>query len=152
MEKNKLRIFIDMDGVLANFEKAMLKHPDYGTKGWKPDEVLDFSTFEVISGAKEAVSEFLELGHEVFIASTAPWRNPQAWAHKRLWIEEHFPALKRKLILTHRKDFLIGDILIDDSTYRGQTEFDGTFMHFGKHFDWTMVRNTVRTITNLEIN
>ena len=45
-----------------------------------------------------------------------------------------------------------GDILVDDSTYRGQYDFEGTFMHFGKHYDWDMVVNSVETITNLPIH
>ena len=48
--KDKLRIFIDMDGVLADFQKAADLIPDWAPEHDKkhPDEVLDFSTFEVI--------------------------------------------------------------------------------------------------------
>ena len=38
---------------------------------------------------------------------------------------------KRKLILTHRKDLLIGDVLIDDSRWRGQPDFQGKWIWFG---------------------
>ena len=31
----KLTIFIDMDGVLANFDKAKRSHPDFEKKGFK---------------------------------------------------------------------------------------------------------------------
>ena len=40
---NKLRIYIDMDGVLSNFDKASQEHPSNGIKGYSPDLVLDFS-------------------------------------------------------------------------------------------------------------
>mgnify|MGYP001330570473 CR=1 FL=1 len=143
-----LRIFIDMDGVLANFEKAAAQHPDIK----RPDLHLDFSKFEPMPSAIDAVKKIIAMGHDVFIATTPPWNNPDAWGQKRNWIEEHLPQLKRKMFLTHRKDLLKGDILVDDSTYRGQYDFDGTFMHFGKHYDWDMVVNSIQTITNLPIH
>tara|TARA_R110000782_G_scaffold62337_3_gene128178 strand:+ start:108 stop:593 length:486 start_codon:yes stop_codon:yes gene_type:complete len=149
--KDKLTIFIDMDGVLANFEKAAktLKEKlpmDLGNI--KPDEVLDFSTFEVMPGAKDAVAKFIEVGYDVFIATTPPWNNPDAWGQKRNWIEEHFPALKRKMFLTHRKDLLMGDVLIDDTTYRGQKDFKGHFFHFGqKDLDWNAIVEILTTNT-----
>ena len=157
MEKNKLfeapncsklTIFLDMDGVLANFEKAAAQIPDVK----RPDEVLDFSTFEPMPGAIDAVEKIIAMGHDVFIATTPPWNNPSAWGQKRDWVEEHLPQLKRKMFLTHRKDLLKGDILVDDSTYRGQYDFEGTFMHFGKHFDWDMVVNTIEQITKLQLD
>ena len=141
--KNKLTIFIDMDGVLANFEKAA-ETLQPGTT--RPDLKLDFSTFEPMPGAKDAVATFIEAGHEVFIATTPPWNNPDAWGQKRNWVEEHFPALKRRMFLTHRKDLLMGDILIDDTTYRGQRDFKGSFFHFGKNgMDWKMVKEILTT-------
>jgi 5'(3')-deoxyribonucleotidase len=140
--KKKLTIFIDMDGVLADFKKAADVMPDVKN----PDEVLDFSKFEVMPGAKKAVAKIIAMGHDVFIASTPPWNNPDAWGQKRNWIEEHFPALKRKVFLTHRKDLLIGDILIDDTTYRGQKDFNGTFLHFGQNeLDWATISTMLGT-------
>ena len=126
----RLRIFIDMDGVLANFDKAKRNHPDFKKKGFRPDLTLDFSKFEPMPGALEAVKDLIEMGHDLFIATTPPWNHPDAWGQKRHWVEEHLPQLKRKMFLTHRKDLLIGDVLIDDSTYRGQRDFKGTFIHF----------------------
>jgi 5'(3')-deoxyribonucleotidase len=87
-----------------------------------------------MEGAIEALAE-LNADHEIFIASTPPWTRPEVWGHKREWLEEHFPYLKRKLILTHRKDLLIGDILIDDTRFRGQPDFQGNWFWFNK--DWS---------------
>ena len=126
----KLTIFIDMDGVLANFDKAKQSHPDFEKRGFRPDLTLDFSKFEPMPDALESVKELIEMGHDLFIATTPPWNHPDAWGQKRHWVEEHLPQLKRKMFLTHRKDLLIGDVLIDDSTYRGQRDFKGTFIHF----------------------
>ena len=145
----KLTIFIDMDGVLANFDKAKRSHPDFEKKGFRPDLTLDFSKFEPIPGALEAVKDLIEMGHDLFIATTPPWNHPDAWGQKRHWVEEHLPQLKRKMFLTHRKDLLIGDVLIDDSTYRGQRDFKGTFMHFrpNEGLDWDFCVKTIGGIT-----
>ena len=143
----KLRIFIDMDGVLADFQKAANDLPKDIAH---PDLVLDFSKFDPIPGAREGVDKLLDMGHDLFIASTPPWNNPAAWGQKRDWINKHFPELKRKVFLTHRKDLLDGDILIDDTTYRGQLDFKGTFIHFGKDGQyWPFVSNQINELTKV---
>ena len=132
---NKLTIYIDMDGVLTNFDKAADEHPSNGIKGYRPDLILDFSTFEPIKGAIDGVKKLEEMGHDLFIATTPPWNHPDAWGQKRNWVEKHLPTLKRKMVLTHRKDLLIGDILIDDSRWRGQPDFKGDWFWFNKDWD-----------------
>ena len=123
-----------MDGVIANFKKAA----DEG--GWKhrPDKNVDYRNLEIMPGANEALMKLNE-DFDIFIASTPPWARPDMWGAKREWLEEHFPWLTRKLILTHRKDLLIGDILIDDSRWRGQPDFQGDWLWFGtsqRCLDW----------------
>ena len=130
----KKTIFIDMDGVIANFAKAAEEG------GWKhrPDKHVNFGELEVMPGAEEALRK-LNQDFDIFIASTPPWDRPDMWGAKREWIAKHFPYLKRKLILTHRKDLLIGDILIDDSRWRGQPDFQGQWLWFGSNqrcLDW----------------
>ena len=129
-----MRIYIDMDGVISDFQKAAKE----GGFNKRPDLYVDYRNLEVIEGAIESVAK-LNADHEIFIASTPPWTRPEVWGHKREWLEEHFPYLKRKLILTHRKDLLIGDILIDDSRWRGQPDFKGQWLWFGtaqRCLDW----------------
>ena len=131
---NKYRIFIDMDGVISDFEKASNEYQRIHGKTNRPDKYVDYRNLDVIEGAKSSV-ECLAYDFDVFIASTPPWTRPEVWGHKREWIEEHFPYLKRKIILTHRKDLLIGDILIDDSRYRGQPDFQGEWYWFNKNWN-----------------
>jgi 5'(3')-deoxyribonucleotidase len=145
-----MRIFVDMDGVIADFEKEAKKNPKYGEKYFRADIEIDFSKIEPMTGALEAVKSLINDGHDVFIASTAPWNNPDAWKHKRLWIEKYLPELEKKVFLTHRKDLLIGDMLIDDSDYRGQPDFKGRWLHFGKDgMDWPTVLNIVNNTNQL---
>ena len=130
----KKTIFIDMDGVIANFAKAAEEG------GWKhrPDKHVNYGELEVMPGAEEALRK-LNQDFDIFIASTPPWDRPDMWGAKREWIAKHFPYLKRKLILTHRKDLLIGDILVDDSRWRGQPDFKGAWLWFGTNqrcLDW----------------
>ena len=127
-----MRIYIDMDGVIADFKQGQ-EYQGYKLSK-RPDLVVNYRTLPVMEGAIKAVAK-LNADHEIFIASTPPWTRPEVWGHKREWLEEHFPYLKRKLILTHRKDLLIGDILIDDTRFRGQPDFDGNWFWFNK--DWS---------------
>ena len=100
--------------------------------GWKhrPDKYVNYRNLEVMPDASQALRK-LNQDFDIFIASTPPWDRPDMWSAKREWLAKHFPWLKRKLILTHRKDLLIGDILIDDSRWRGQPDFKGTWLWFG---------------------
>ena len=84
----------------------------------------------------------MKLNHEVYILSTAPWDNPEAWTHKRLWVESHFgKQIRKRLILSHRKDLLIGDVLIDDNPWNGAKDFNGTWLHYGsnEYPDWNSI-------------
>ena len=137
MYKNQkpLTIFIDMDGVVADFEGAMALHPLNGQKDFRPDLKLDFLQFEPMDGALDAIDQLQNMGHEVFFASTAPWSNPDAWKAKRLWVEKHFPSMWKRIFLTHRKDLLMGDILIDDRTANGAGDFKGKFILFDNWVD-----------------
>ena len=151
----KLRIFIDMDGVISDFDKAakQIAIEKGVSKLTRPDLHVDYLHLDIIPGAEEAV-EYLNKYHEVFIASTPPWSRIQVWADKRAWLERWFPDLKRKLILTHRKDLLIGDILIDDSRFRGQPAFKGHWFWFNKNWEnknWKACLEFIKTLENEEI-
>ena len=123
-------IYVDMDGVISDFDKAAKE----GGWTYRPDKHVDFRSLDVIPGAGEALRQ-LNQDFDIFIATTPPWSRPKVWGEKRDWIAEHFPWLKRKLIFTHRKDLLIGDILIDDTRWRGQPDFKGEWYWFNQDWD-----------------
>ena len=131
-----MRIYIDMDGVISNFEKEAAKEAIKRgvSKLSRRDLFVDYRNLDIIPGAVEAVYK-LNQDFDVFIATTPPWDRPEVWGHKREWIGEHFPYLKQKMILTHRKDLLTGDILIDDSRFRGQPDFQGEWYWFNKNWN-----------------
>ena len=115
-----------MDGVIADFDKAAQEQGN----GKRPDLYVDYRNLELMPHAKESLMKLNE-DFDIYIASTPSWSRPEVWGHKREWVGEHFPWLKRKLILTHHKNLLLGDMLIDDSRWRGQPDFKGQWLWFG---------------------
>ena len=145
---NKKVIWIDMDGVLVDFgrhiETVMRENPYLNEEyEGREDEIPNiFRHATPIEGAIEAVRKLEESGkYELYIATAAPWGNPTAAMDKRLWIVEHFGDLfVKKMAITHLKNMLIGDYLIDDRTKNGAGEFNGTHIHFGQNgTDWNEV-------------
>jgi|TARA_R110001606_G_scaffold349075_1_gene498836 5'-nucleotidase len=126
-------VYIDMDGVLCDFEGAVEAHPDKDKFSRSRVDTIPgiYSDLNPMPGAIEAFEKLFE-DFDVYILSTPPWRNPDAWNHKREWIEKYIPKAKRRLILSHHKNLNKGDILIDDTNYRGQSKFEGEWIHFGK--------------------
>ena len=138
------RLYFDMDGVLVDFESG-LKEVDEEIKkqyeGYYQRIPGLFALMSPIDGAVKAV-KVLHKHYDVFILSTAPWKNPSAWADKRLWVAKYFHGVFcKKIILTHRKDLVIGDYLIDDRSANGASEFSGEWIKFGseKFPDWESV-------------
>ena len=146
----KQTVFIDMDGVLADFQYSVLKwyseHPELEPMY---DENADhihgiFRDLPLIKGASLAVHTLNDCGkYDLFIASTAPWSNPEAATDKRYWIEKHFGKMfEKKMFITHRKDLLLGDYLIDDRLKNGAGEFKGELLRFGdgkQYPDWNSI-------------
>ena len=133
-----------MDNVLADFPSGLAKIDPETQKqcGDHPDDIPGiFALMEPVAGAVKAVS-LLAKRYDVYILSTAPWKNPSAWSDKLEWVKKYFGDIfKKRLILTHHKEFCKGDYLIDDRDKHGVKEFEGEWIHFGsKRFpDWPSV-------------
>ncbi len=139
-------LHIDLDGVIADFITAMNSHPLRKISPYDehPDTIPGiFRNLKPILGSIDAVKLLLQSdSYEVYFLSTAPWNNSSAWTDKRLWLEEQFGELaNRKLILTHRKDLIKGDILIDDRPNNGAKDFEGNWIQFGSEEfpDWESI-------------
>jgi len=135
----KKRVYVDMDGVLVDYESGF-----DGT----PDELHGYdntpNVFSKMLPLPDALEAFRTLAEkfDVYVLSTAPWSNPSAWTDKANWIKKYLDDVAHKrLILTHNKALCIGDYLIDDRTANGAGEFTGEHIHFGtdRFPDWDAV-------------
>ena len=138
------RIFFDMDNVLVDFASGIARLVEATKREYEGhlDDVPGlFALMGPMPGAIDAVHRLAEQ-YDVYILSTAPWGNPSAWADKVAWVTKYLDdVLHKRLILSHRKDFLKGDYLIDDRSKHGASSFEGEWIEFGsKAFpDWPTV-------------
>ena len=137
-------VYVDMDGVLVDFESAFPKLPDSVLAEYQGREDEIPGIFSLMDPVPGAIDSFVELAErfDTYVLSTAPWGNPSAWQDKLLWVKQYLcEYARKKLILTHHKDLLVGDYLIDDRTKRGVDHFSGEHIHFASERfpDWEAV-------------
>jgi 5'(3')-deoxyribonucleotidase len=137
---SKKIVYIDMDGVLVDLVDSVYRNYAHslGDDDFTVGAVIDrdatpFYNAKPIEGAINAFKLlFNDPRFEPYILSTAPWANPESLTAKRIWIEKFIGhAATKRLILTHRKDLMIGDYLIDDRPNNGAAEFKGEHIKFG---------------------
>ncbi len=134
-----LPILVDVDGVLADFNKPLLslmnrKH----NLSLSNDDVVEFHMqkcfsqywdqdcenlingqyfcfgLDLISGAKDGVAELRRQGFDVLF-TTSPLTSNKYWHHERQkWLERHFDASYKDVIFAHQKKYVQGATLIDD--------------------------------------
>ena len=139
-------LYIDLDGVIADFDKAIdaispginspESYADVDARAQRVTEICMaypeiFQELDPVEGAVDIIKEMFN-HFDIYFLSAPMWHVPLSFAGKRIWIETHFGEMaKRRLILTHRKDLAMGDILIDDRLVNGAKDFKGIFIHFG---------------------
>ena len=131
-------IYFDMDGVLVNLVDPWLEvlnnwtgldisqekvdawglenlYPLSREKAYEPLHQPGFwARLEPYFMASYTVNWAKDKGHKILIATT-PFNSKNCCQEKIDWIKDHFPWMHRyDIVLTGRKDLLIGDMLIDD--------------------------------------
>jgi len=138
------RVFIDMDNVLVDFQSGLdqVSEEIKAEYAGRLDEIPGlFGKMKPMPGTIEAVHE-LQKHYDLFILSTAPWKNPSAWSDKVEWVTKYLDdVFHKRMIITHHKELCQGDYLIDDCGKNGTSEFSGEWIQFGseKFPDWESV-------------
>ena len=128
-----------MDGVLVDFESGVAKIDEATKEQYKGklDEIPGiFALMDPIPGAAEVV-RLLARSYDVFILTTSPWNNPTAASDKVQWVKKYMDdVFHKRLIITHRKDLLDGDYLIDDRDKNGITKVQQYFYQVTFYQKW----------------
>ena len=143
----KRRLYFDMDGVLVDFQSGIDKLSEDVKKEYEGN--LDnvpgiFGLMEPKKGGIEAVHKLKE-HYDVYILTTAPWKNPSAWSDKVAWVTRYLDdVFHKRIVMTHCKGLLSHgdrDFLIDDRTANGASEFGENLILFGseRYPDWESV-------------
>jgi len=145
MIKQKKILYIDMDGVLVNFQSGIEKLTEEEKIIYKDQEKNAphiFSKMEPIEGAIEAYKILAER-YDTYILSTAPWNNETSLGDKVAWAKRYLgDTIYKRLILSHNKNLNVGHYLIDDRPHKnGAADFKGELIHFRseKFPDWNSV-------------
>ena len=139
-----IRIYIDMDNVLCDYQTAWENSMIYNPDILYPQSQYGF--FRDLEPINSALFMFKRLSDnfDVWILTAPSVQNPMCYTEKREWVGKHlgFEAAKR-LILSPDKSLLIGDYLIDDieDGRAKQNQFKGTQIVYGndKYPDWFAV-------------
>ena len=139
-----------MDNVLVDFESGLAQVSEEVKQEYEGclDEIPGlFGLMKPMPGAIDAMHE-LQKHFDLFILSTAPWKNPSAWSDKVSWVTKYLDdVFHKRMVITHRKDLCQGDYLIDDRGKNGASEFSGEWIEFGskKFPDWNSVLEYFKT-------
>ena len=138
----KTVIYIDMDhtfcdfathrDVWQNFAKTEIENTyPWSMRGF-------FESLPVMPGAIEFWNKWAE-ECDLYFLTRPSLLNRHSYTEKANWIFKHLGQNGiERLIMSPRKDLLIGDILIDDYGGNGQSEFIGEWWQFGlgKYKNW----------------
>ena len=152
------RIYVDMDGPLADFWGACVR------EGMEPDQFKlcrgIFERLPIVPGAVEAIHTMRAMPVDVWLLTKAADGNVWCHSEKRIWQQRVFPELGDHIIITPDKG-CIGrprDTLIDDHPqWANANNFPGNIITFvvkhdsrGNHLsnNWPEVLESVRTNYN----
>lgn len=140
----KKRIYIDMDHTFCDFNESLehwRKRATNETEHKFPWSMKGyFQSLLPMPGAVEFWNKWYKI-HDLWFLTRPSIPNRQCYTEKAEWIYKYLGDDGiNKLILSPRKDILIGDILIDDDMRCGQPDFKGKWLQFGKNgIDWNYI-------------
>jgi hypothetical protein len=158
-DASQIHIFIDLDGVLADFDAHARAHGKYTSDGRTKWDELDYqwwSTMPVYPGAKAFYDAALKLGEVRFLS--APAANEGCFSGKAHWVQGFLPehgkfAMKELIICAARdKHYLAGAnrILIDDrqNNIKDWVDAGGIGIHHNGDFMATLqkLQDVLKTI------
>lgn len=143
-------LYIDMDGVLVDFESGIARLSDEQRTEYKGRLDEAPGIFGLMIPKQGAIESFTELSQlfDTYILSTAPWGNETAWTDKLNWVKKYLgKSAYKRLILSHNKHLNAGDFLVDDRDANGVKHFKGEHIWFGKgrFTDWKAVVDYLKT-------
>ena len=135
----KIKLYIDMDDVLAKYSKYFLD------RGLDPNTPRPPGLFRMLEPDSTGIDAMYILDYigcfDMYVVSKVSMDDPREWADKVAWCNTHLPPfMKDRLILTPTRSLFSGGILVDDDV-RNRKGFRGLFIHFGSedYPDWTVV-------------
>lgn len=126
-------VHIDLDNTIMDYRKAHKLSLQYNPgQPYPQSQVGFFYNLVPFDYAMYSVIELMKK-YDVYFLTAPSVKNPLCYTEKRLSIEKWFGLEAcNKLIISPRKDLVIGDYLIDDqSDSHGQSDFVGEFIHYG---------------------
>jgi 5'(3')-deoxyribonucleotidase len=130
---DKKILYIDIDGVLADVEKAYSKYKIKTPEQPYPQSQYGFfMELEIIKDSIETI-KLLQSKYDIWFLTAPSFKNLLCYTEKAYWIKNNVgEEWIEKLIICSNKSLLIGDYLIDDHNFgRGQDKFTGELIHFG---------------------
>lgn len=127
MKSDQLIVYLDLDGVLADFRGGFVRHVGIPLEAMTIDAMWAqvaqvpefFLRLEPTGGALELVALATRIGTPcVLTATPRATTYPDAAAEKRQWVERYFPGLPAIVVAYAReksRHARPGDILIDDN-------------------------------------
>ena len=127
-------VFVELSHVMMDYQTA-LEHLDDGTQDAYLRRMNEMpGVYSLMNPVFGALAGFEKLAqhHDVCLVSTPSWDNESAWTDKLEWVKRHFgESARERIITTHRKDLLAGDVLVDGTGNFGTEGFAGEVIRFG---------------------